>query len=314
MSSDGTPWVEKYRPTNLSAVVLEPSNRTLFTNVLEKQRFPNMLFYGPPGTGKTTTIINLVHEYNERHHPNGKKLVMHLNASDDRGIEVMRTQIMQFVSTSPVLGEGLKFVVLDEVDSMTKNAQVALRHILSEYSTSVRFCLICNFISRIDIALQHMLVLVRFQNVPASSVHSFLASIASAEGLEIQDAGLRAIMKAYDSDLRSMVNALQLSAETGSGFDAVSTSDVEMLYSTIKDTNVDIPTVLRSLRQQCERRNCHARDVLSTLLEWIVSTKHDRIWSDTNLLTKFVRAAHPSIQDSPFFARATVVWLRESQL
>ena len=109
------PWIEKYRPQHLDDIVLDDTNRTLIQNMIIKDKYPNMLFYGPPGTGKTTTIINLINRYQEVYKQKKKGLMIHLNASDDRGIDVIRNQINQFVNTKTLFGNGMKFVILDEV-------------------------------------------------------------------------------------------------------------------------------------------------------------------------------------------------------
>ena len=101
------PWVEKYRPNNFNKIVLEPINRRLLLNIIKKNHFPNLLFYGPPGTGKTTTIINLVNEYNKKNNISSKGMSIHLNASDDRGIDIIRNQINQFVNTKSLFSDGL---------------------------------------------------------------------------------------------------------------------------------------------------------------------------------------------------------------
>ena len=125
--SNTIPWIEKYRPTNFDNIVLDDINRILFENILSKKHFPNLLFYGPPGTGKTTTIINLINEYQKKNSGGGKGSVIHLNASDERGIDIIRNQINQFVKSMSLFETGFKFVILDEVDYMTKNAQQALK-------------------------------------------------------------------------------------------------------------------------------------------------------------------------------------------
>jgi replication factor C subunit 3/5 len=138
-------WVEKYRPTDFYNIVLDPLNKKILQNIINTGYFPNVLFYGPPGTGKTTTIINLINSYQQKtSNKINKELMIHLNASDDRGIDIIRSQINQFVNSKSIFNSGMKFVVLDEVDYMTKNAQQALRYLLSNYSNNVRFCLICN--------------------------------------------------------------------------------------------------------------------------------------------------------------------------
>ena len=130
---DYIPWVEKYRPNNFKDIVLEDVNKRILTNIIKKNKFPNLLFYGPPGTGKTTTIINLIEKYQERYGQKRKGLKIHLNASDDRGIDIIRNQISNFVNTKVLFGNGMKFIILDEVDYMTKNAQQALRYLIQQY-------------------------------------------------------------------------------------------------------------------------------------------------------------------------------------
>jgi len=125
---DHSPWVEKYRPTAFDDIVLDKTNKKILNNIIKKNYFPNLLFYGPPGTGKTTTIINLINLYQKTYNQKNKGFMIHLNASDDRGIDIIRNQINQFVNTKTLFGKGMKFVILDEVDYMTKNAQHALRY------------------------------------------------------------------------------------------------------------------------------------------------------------------------------------------
>ena len=130
MTSNGYVWVEKYRPNNFEEIVLDPLNKQILTNIIDTNYFPNLLFFGPPGTGKTTTIINLINSYQERNGYKNKELVIHLNASDERGIDIIRNQISAFVNSKPLFNTGMKFVILDEVDYMTKNAQQALKYLL----------------------------------------------------------------------------------------------------------------------------------------------------------------------------------------
>ena len=129
-NKESIPWVEKYRPTEFDDIVLSPINRNIFNNIIEKNYFPNLLFYGPPGTGKTTTIINLINNYQKKYGQINKSSVIHLNASDERGIDIIRNQIYQFVKSKNFFDKGLKFVILDEVDYMTKYVQQALKYIL----------------------------------------------------------------------------------------------------------------------------------------------------------------------------------------
>lgn len=209
MDKDTIPWVEKYRPTSFDQIVLDDTNHRILNNIVDTNRFPNLLLYGPPGTGKTTTIMNLIHSYQERYDQLGKGLTIHLNASDERGIDIIRNQISQFVNSQALFTTGLKIVVLDEVDYMTKNAQHALKYLLQDRSTNVRFCLICNYISRIDDSLQNELLHLRFNQLPCEKITSFLRTIAERENVNVTHSTLKAVQQLFKSDIRSMINYMQ---------------------------------------------------------------------------------------------------------
>ena len=205
------PWVEKYRPSRFDDIVLDKINQSIFSNILEKQYFPNMLFYGPPGTGKTTTIINLINSYYEnlgikKYSSN----VIHLNASDERGIDIIRNQIYQFVNSQNIYIKGIKFVILDEVDYMTKNAQQALKYLLQTCFENVRFCLICNYISKIDYSLKNEFLCIRFNQLPSRQIQQFLKNIVESEEIKMEDTDIAKIQNYYQSDIRSMINYIQL--------------------------------------------------------------------------------------------------------
>ena len=207
------PWVEKYRPKHFDDIVLDAMNRKLFQQILEKNYFPNLLFYGPPGTGKTTTIINLIQEYQTRYSRPNKSNIIHLNASDERGIDIIRNQIYSFVKSMNLFETGFKFVILDEVDYMTKNAQQALKYLLqttTTINTNVRFILICNYISKIDEALQNEFICVRFNQLPKKDIYEFIQRITEKENIHIRPAAIDTIQSMYQSDIRSMINFLQL--------------------------------------------------------------------------------------------------------
>jgi len=209
MSSSGVPLVELYRPKNFEDIVLDPLNKQILKNIIDTSYFPNLLFYGPPGTGKTTTIINLINAYQEKLNIKNKDLIIHLNASDERGIDIIRNQINFFVNSNPLFHTGMKFVILDEVDYMTKNAQQALRYLLQNYSSSVRFCLICNYISKIDEGLQNEFIRLRFNQLPKEEIIKFLKNISISENLNLSKNSLECIQKLYKSDIRSMINFMQ---------------------------------------------------------------------------------------------------------
>jgi DNA polymerase III delta prime subunit len=209
MTSSGIPYMEFYRPKHFEDIVLDPLNKKILKNIIDTNYFPNLLFYGPPGTGKTTTIINLINSYQENNGYKNKELIIHLNASDERGIDIIRNQISAFVNSKPLFNTGMKFVILDEVDYMTKNAQQALKYLLQIYSNSVRFCLICNYISRIDEGLQNEFLRLRFNQLPKNDIFRFLKKISDLENLNLEDSSIHSIQQLYNSDIRSMVNFIQ---------------------------------------------------------------------------------------------------------
>jgi replication factor C subunit 3/5 len=231
------PWVEFYRPKHFDDIVLDPLNRKMLKNIIHKSYFPNLLFYGPPGTGKTTTIINLINAYQAKLGIKNKDLIIHLNASDERGIDVIRNQINFFVNSNPLFHTGMKFVILDEVDYMTKNAQQALRYLLQGYSRSVRFCLICNYISKIDEGLQNEFLRLRFNQLPKEEIIHFLKKISKLENLNITEKSLISIQNLYKSDIRSMINFIQ-SNQNGFKLSNENDSNPDTLIFNIIDNTV----------------------------------------------------------------------------
>jgi replication factor C subunit 3/5 len=229
------PWVEKYRPTTFNNIVLDPINRRIFENILEKNYFPNVLFYGPPGTGKTTTIINLINKYQQDFDGNNKENIIHLNASDERGIDIIRNQIQQFVKSNNFYNNGLKFVILDEVDYMTKNAQQALKYLIQSSKSNVRYCLICNYISKIEESLRNEFICIRFNQLPKDEIFLFLKNIIASENMDINDETIRIIQDNFSSDIRSMINFIQLNQQNKDLEHTIVTSALwEELYLLLK--------------------------------------------------------------------------------
>lgn len=225
---DTIPWVEKYRPSNFNDIVLDISNQNILNNILETGYFPNLLLYGPPGTGKTTTIINLINEYQKRYYKKNiglenksdttdisgaHRLIIHLNASDDRGIDIIRNQINNFVNSQGMFNLGMKFVILDEIDYMTKNAQHAFRYLLTNSIENVRFCLMCNYISKIDEGLQNYFLKLHFNQLPTENICQFLKNIMQKENIHISNEMIYSIQMFYKSDIRSMINFIQSNLE-----------------------------------------------------------------------------------------------------
>ena len=209
MQSNNIPWIEKYRPSKFENIVLNQHNTDILNNMIETKTFPNLLLYGPPGTGKTTTIINFINKYQKKYNEEYKELKIHLNASDERGIDIIRNQIYSFVDSKSLFVKGMKFVILDEVDYMTKNAQQALKYLMQQFNTNVRFCLICNYISKIDGMLRNEFLCIRFHHLPREKIHTYLKNILTNENINIPDTDIISIMDYYKSDIRSMINHIQ---------------------------------------------------------------------------------------------------------
>jgi len=274
MEHSSVPLVEKYRPKIFDDIVLDPFNKKILTNIIETGYFPNLLFYGPPGTGKTTTIINLVNSYQEKLNQKNKELMIHLNASDERGIDIIRSQINNFVNSKTMFNQGMKFVILDEVDYMTKNAQQALRYLLQNFSNSVRFCLICNYISRIDEGLQNEFLRLRFNQLPENSIITFLNKISICENLNFNEKSLHLIQKLYKSDIRSMINFMQSNQDIKNNdiLYIIDNSVWENLFNKIKNQD-QLSSLKVYIDEISSCYNIDKKNIIKDFLNYIIRNK-----------------------------------------
>jgi replication factor C subunit 3/5 len=255
------PWIEKYRPTHFDNIVLDSINRRLFRNMIDSMTFPHLLFYGPPGTGKTTTITNLIQEYQTRRQILNSGNIIHLNASDERGIDIIRNQIQQFVTTKNLFDVGLKFVVLDEVDYMTKNAQQALKElVLSTTIHNVRYCLICNYISKIDTSLQDEFLCIRFNQLPQTDVFQFIQTICQSEQIVLEKGMMEKMHQMYGSDIRSMINFLQSNYGWGKGGGTIQPLHMEVFRELLSlFLSADVAVVREFVVSTCQTYQCDVR-------------------------------------------------------
>ncbi|KAI6114862.1 P-loop containing nucleoside triphosphate hydrolase protein [Pisolithus croceorrhizus] len=200
------PWVEKYRPVTLDDVVSHKDITTTIENFIAKNRLPHLLFYGPPGTGKTSTILAVARRI---YGPQYRKQILELNASDDRGIDVVREQIKQFAETRTLFSKGFKLIILDEADMMTQQAQAALRRVIEQYTKNVRFCIICNYVNKIAPAIQSRCTRFRFSPLPMTEVEKRVNGVVEAERVNLTPDGKKALLKLSKGDMRRALNVLQ---------------------------------------------------------------------------------------------------------
>lgn len=298
MTNSGIPLMEAYRPKHFDDIVLDPLNKQILKNIIETSYFPNLLFYGPPGTGKTTTIINLINAYQEKLKNKNKDLIIHLNASDERGIDIIRNQINSFVNSKPLFNTGMKFVILDEVDYMTKNAQQALRYLLQNYSGNVRFCLICNYISKIDEGLQNEFIRLRFNQLPKNEIIQFLTHISNSENLNMTQKSLSCIQKLYKSDIRSMINFMQSNQNTSNNQSKLFIIDNDVWENIIKMINEreKIEKIKGYVDNISIQYNVDKKNIIKDFLNYIIRNHMENV--DNKFLNFIENLMHSQTQNN----------------
>jgi replication factor C subunit 3/5 len=204
--NNNLPWIEKYRPSKINQIIGQDNIISSIKKMLKNGSFPHMLFHGTSGTGKTSTILSIIEEL----YGNNKTLmVMKLDASDDRGINSVRDEIKGFAEKVLLFNNGIKLIILDEVDSMTFDAQFALRRIIELYSSTTRFCLICNYENKIIHAIKSRCASFRFNPIEEKYIVERLRFISDYEKLKINDKCLNIIANISNGDLRKSINLLQ---------------------------------------------------------------------------------------------------------
>ena len=202
-------WTEKYRPSNLSEVVGQTPITGRLKNYVKERSMPHLLFAGPAGTGKTTCALALAKElFGEL----WKHNLHELNASDERGIDVVRGKIKEFARTAPLGEDGFKIIFLDEADALTGAAQAALRRTMEIYSRTCRFVMSCNFSSKIIDPIQSRCAVFRFRPLKAEDVERYLKFVAVKEELNIDKEAYESLTYLAQGDLRRAINGLQMAA------------------------------------------------------------------------------------------------------
>ncbi|XP_066594914.1 replication factor C subunit 5 [Prorops nasuta] len=201
------PWVEKYRPKVLTDLISHEEIIQTISRFIDENQLPHLLLYGPPGTGKTSTILACARKLYTPAQFNS--MVLEMNASDDRGIGIVRGQILSFASTGTMYRSGYKLIILDEADAMTNDAQNALRRIIEKYTDNVRFCIICNYLSKIIPALQSRCTKFRFGPLARDQILPRLNYVIEEENIKVSDDGKEALITLSGGDMRKVINVLQ---------------------------------------------------------------------------------------------------------
>jgi replication factor C small subunit len=206
MDENHTIWIEKYRPTKLADIVGQDEIVERLSSYVKSGNLPHLLFTGSAGVGKTTAAVTLAHEFfGESWQMNFREL----NASDERGIDVVRNQIKQFARTTPLGDATFKVLFLDEADALTTDAQAALRRTMESYAKTCRFILSCNYSSKIIDPLQSRCAIYRFRPLAPQAVKEEIGRIATKEGLKVTPDALDAMVYIAQGDMRKAINALQ---------------------------------------------------------------------------------------------------------
>jgi replication factor C small subunit len=225
-------WIEKYRPDKLDDIVGQDEIIKRLKSYVKTRNLPHLLFSGPPGVGKTAAAISIVKEiFGETWRNN----FIELNASDERGIDIIRNKVKDFARMAPLGEADFKVIFLDEADALTNDAQSALRRTMEKYSATTRFILSCNYSSKIIEPIQSRCAVYRFRPLSKEAVAKRIQYIAQVEKLEVTNPGLEAIEYVAGGDMRKAINALQAAALLG---DKVNDETIYQISSTAKPEEI----------------------------------------------------------------------------
>jgi replication factor C small subunit len=264
----GTIWVEKYRPQTLDEVAGHEDITARLKSYIEKNDLPNLLFSGPAGIGKTTSAVAIAKEL---YGDSWQSHFLELNASDERGIDVVRDQIKNFARHDPGAVD-FQIIFLDEADSLTSDAQAALRRTMEQFSDKTRFIMSCNYSSKIIDPIQSRCAVFRFAPIPDEAVAERIRYIADEEGIETTEGGVDALVYAADGDMRKAINALQAAAVMGEQVDEegvfviTSTARPEDIKEMVQDALIGDFTRARSkLDELLTERGMAGGDIIDQL-------------------------------------------------
>jgi len=225
-------WIEKYRPETLDDVYGQEEIVDRLQSYIRQEDLPHLLFSGPAGVGKTTAATAIARAI---YGDDWRNNFLELNASDERGIDVVRDRIKNFARSS-FGGYDHRVIFLDEADSLTDEAQAALRRTMEQFSDNTRFILSCNYSSKIIDPIQSRCAVFRFSPLSDDAIRNQVLDIADAEGIEVTEDGLDALVYAAAGDMRRAINSLQAAATTG---DVVDEETVYLITSTARPEDIE---------------------------------------------------------------------------
>ena len=306
-------WSEKYRPVTLAEMRNQVDVIGRLKRFAETKTMPHCLFAGPPGSGKTTAALCLAHDlFGERF----MDAFMELNASDARGIDVIRTIVKEFARIATISEVPFKILVLDEADNMTADAQHALRRTMERYTDTCRFILSCNYSGKIIEPIQSRCAIFRFAPLSEDDVAGYLKTVAEKEHVRLVDSGLRTLTEASEGDLRKAINTLQAAASTGKAIDEKLVYEVvskarpgdvqELLETAIKGDFIKAREKLRTLLLQQGlsgkdiRRQIHSEILRMPMPE---KSKIELIDATGEIDYRLIQGADEEVQLSSLLAR-----------
>jgi len=293
--NENLPFVEKFRPIILDNVLSQDMTIRALKKFIENDNMPHLLFYGPPGTGKTSTINAVINElYGVQ---NVQYMTMTINASDERGIEIVRNKIKPFISSYSLCNTtdnnipSYKFVILDEADAITQSAQKMLKKIIEEYTDRARFCLICNCIKYINSALQSRCILFNFSPLNIESVSKKIISIAKENNFSITKNGIETIWKISNGDMRKVLHMLQIISINNDDINSQiicsfqkypHNIEIKDLYNTLSKKNLRQSYIF--FDNLMKEKNYSLLDILSEIIACIVKDIINKNISNNNAI------------------------------
>jgi replication factor C small subunit len=233
-SNNTTIWTEKYRPQKFEDVVGQDDIIKKIQNLTQSLNIPHLLFAGPAGTGKSTLALIIVKELFGVH---WKENYLELNASDERGIDVVRQKVKDFARTKAIGNVPFKVIFLDEADALTREAQQALRRTMENYTSTCRFVMSCNYSSKIIDPLQSRCAIFRFKLLEEKAIEKRIRLIAEKENLQLNEQSIDALYEGSEGDCRRVINLLQASASITP---SITADLVNTLISTAKPADIKI--------------------------------------------------------------------------